>query len=155
LKVNFTRAAGRILGNRLEANGEDSKVCSSDSIRRPGGSGVVASARGTAFEFAFGRRVHFRRTERHDRFVGSHKPPGKVAGSARFRCYRPGRRWPVGGPRKTALRGRLRCRASGRSFDLWGLSSVSANRERSAGSVCRGRLGVGGESVGYLSAALK
>ena len=46
--------------------------------------------------------MHFRRTERHDRFVGGQKPPGKVAGSARFRCYRPGWRWPVGGPRKTA-----------------------------------------------------
>jgi hypothetical protein len=48
------------------------------------------------------RRVHFRRVERHDRFVGGQKPPGKVAAAARLRCYRPGRRWPVGGPRKTA-----------------------------------------------------
>jgi hypothetical protein len=49
-----------------------------------------------------GRTVHFRRAERHDRFVGGQKPPGKVAAVARLRCYRPGRRWPVGGPRKTA-----------------------------------------------------
>jgi hypothetical protein len=49
-----------------------------------------------------GLRVHFRRVERHDRFVGGQKPSGKVASSARSWCYRPGWRWPVGGPRKTA-----------------------------------------------------
>ena len=101
---------------------------------------------------ASGRRpVHFRRAERHDRFAGSHKLPGKVADPARFRCYRPGRRWPAGGPRKTTMRGRPRPGCSVRPFELRGLSSVPASRERSAVAGVRGRLGVGGESVGYLS----
>ena len=98
-----------------------------------------------------GRRVHFRRTERHDRFVGGQKPSGKVADSARFRCYRPGRRWPAGGPRKTASAVGRGPRVSVRPFELRGLSSVPANRGRSVAADVRGRLGVGGESVGYLS----
>lgn len=32
---------------------------------------------------AAGRRVHFRRTERHDRFVGGEKPPEKVTARSR------------------------------------------------------------------------
>ncbi len=95
--------------------------------------------------------MHFRRAERHDRFVGGQKPSGKVADSARYRCYRPGRRWPADGPRKTASRGRLRLCCSVRPFELRGLSSVPASRERTAVVDVRGRLGVGGESVGYLS----
>jgi hypothetical protein len=98
-----------------------------------------------------GRRVHFRRAERHDRFVGGQKLPGKVAETARFRCYRPGRRWPAGGPRKTASRGRSRLCCSVRPFELRGLSSVPASRERTVVVDARDRLGVGGESVGYLS----
>ena len=65
-------------------------------------SGASASAR---------RRAHFRRTERHDRFVGGQKPPEKVARSLAGGCYSSGRRWPVDGPRKTAKRGRRRPRA--------------------------------------------
>jgi hypothetical protein len=98
------------------------------------------------------RRVHFRRAERHDRFVGGQKPPREVTGPSRVRCYNRGRRRPVGGPRKTA---RARSAStSGVSFvrlDLRGLPSVPADCGRSAASVGRRRLGVGGESVGHLS----
>lgn len=51
--------------------------------------------------FSVRRRVHFRRAERHDRFVGGQKPPRKVTGVARRRCYSRGRRRPARGPRET------------------------------------------------------
>lgn len=51
--------------------------------------------------FSVRRRVHFRRAERHDRFGGGQKPPRKVTGVARRRCYSRGRRRPARGPRET------------------------------------------------------
>ena len=52
----------------------------------------------------------------------------------RVRCYRPGRRSPVGGPRKTYDRGRPRYRGPARAFDWRGLSPVPADRGRAASS---------------------
>ena len=52
--------------------------------------------------------------------------------ASRRRCYRPDRRWPAGGPRKTVTQ-----RACGlahlRSSELRGLSSVPANCDRTTG----------------------
>jgi hypothetical protein len=96
------------------------------------------------------RRVHFRRAERHDRFGGGQKPSRKVTDPSRGRCYSRGWRRPVAGPRKTREAGGG-CRRLVRPFDLWGLSSVPANRGRSASAASRRRPGVGGESVGHLS----
>ena len=75
-------------------------------------------------------RVHFRRTERHDRFVGSQKPLEKVTDP----------KWvgvrAVGGVGPSADRGRprgwRRLQRSVRPFDLRGLSSVPADCGRSA-----------------------
>jgi hypothetical protein len=47
------------------------------------------------------RRVHFRRAECHDR---------SVADLSMVRCYRPRRRWPIGGQRKTASPSVMRSR---------------------------------------------
>jgi hypothetical protein len=44
------------------------------------------------------RRLHFRLAHRHDRLVAGQKPPRKVTGVARRRCYSRGRRRPARGP---------------------------------------------------------
>jgi hypothetical protein len=100
-----------------------------------------------------GRRVHFRRAERHDRFVGSQKPSGEGGRFAQaIRCYRPGRRWPARRTEEDCIaRSVAATVVSVRPFELRGLSSVPASRERTVVMDVRGRLGVGGESVGYLS----
>ena len=67
----------------------------------------------------------------------------------RVRCYRPGRRWPVGGPRKTAL-GRHRASRVVRVVELRGLFSVPANRIRASSAVsesARGRWRIGRSPV--------
>jgi hypothetical protein len=106
-----------------EANGEDRKVRASDSVRRPYGARTVASARSSVRAFSVRRRVHFRRAERHDRFGGGQKPPRKVTGVARRRCYSRGRRRPARGPRETVLNavGGVGRRLA-RPFDLRGRS---------------------------------
>ena len=98
-----------------------------------------------------GRRVHFRRTERHDRFAGGQKPPEKVTDPSWVGVTAPDGVGPSADRGRPLLRGRRRLRRSGRPFDLRGLSSVPADCGRSASSVGRRRLGVGGESVGHLS----
>ena len=86
----------------------------SDSARRPYGACVATSARSRRrARSSVRRRVHFRRSERHDRFAGGQKPPREVTGPSRVRCYNRGGRRPVGGPRKTAPR---TASASGVSF---------------------------------------
>ena len=96
------------------------------------------------------RRVHFRRVERHDRFGGGQKPSQKVTNPARDRCYSCERHRPVVGPRKTLAAFGDLCWL-GRPFDLWGLLSVPADCGCSVSAAGRRWLGIGGESVGYLS----
>ena len=98
-----------------------------------------------------GRRVHFRRAERHDRFVGGQKPPGKVAGSARFGVIDPG------GVGLLADRGRLLARSVAVPCAPCVRSNCGDCRQCPLTAGVRwmaesvARLGVGGESVGYLS----
>ena len=57
----------------------------------------------------------------------------------RRRCYRPDRRWPANGPRKTLTQ----CACSlvhTQSFELWGLLSVPANRDCMTGECLHVRL---------------
>ena len=119
--------------------------------RRRGAS--IASARSAAGRYRCGRRVHFRAG-------GAPRPVRRRSEASRgrwpapqgVRCYRPVRRWPVGGPRKTAARSVSGvARSSGVRSNCGDCSSVPANCGRSAIGVLRSRLGVGGESVGHLS----
>jgi hypothetical protein len=81
--------------------------------------------------------VHFRRVERHDRFVGGRKPPGEVAKRSSRRVIRPEG---VGPP---ADRGRPLCAVrpvvvvSRVRHDRRGLSSVPADRGRAAAAAIR------------------
>src|SRR6218665_2952388 len=63
-----------------------------------GGSGGGWRGGGRGVPFVV-RRPYFRRAERHDRFVGGEKLPGKVTFASCAGAYRPGERRPVGGPR--------------------------------------------------------
>ena len=80
---------------------------------------------------------------------------GKVAGPLRGRCYRPGERRPVGGPRRTrpgvsaSGRGRFRASFCARAFDRRGLFSVPYDRVRAA--LWSGQPGVGLGSVANRS----
>ena len=75
--------------------------------------------------------MHFRRAERHDRFAGGQKPPGKVAvlsGTVlQTRAAMARRR-----TEEDCERGRSRYRGPGRPFDWRGLFSVPVDRGRSA-----------------------
>ena len=94
--------------------------------------------------------MHFRRVERHDRFAGGQKPPSKVAASFGHGVIDSGGHGPPRGPRKTFARP-VSVLGSRVSVRLTG-TVASAGRLRMLGvSGIRGRLGVGGESVGHLS----
>src|SRR6218665_72695 len=73
----------------------------SDSVRLCGDGAGRASLVGARRRPVVVRRPCFRRAERHDRFVGGEKLPGKVTFASCAGAYRPGERRPVGGPRKT------------------------------------------------------
>src|SRR6218665_4106471 len=73
----------------------------SDSVRLCGDGAGRASLVGARRRPFVVRRGYFRRAERHDRFVGGEKLPGKVTFASCAGTYRPGERRPVGGPRKT------------------------------------------------------
>ena len=71
--------------------------------------------------------------ERHDRFAGGQKSPGEVTERAIAPCYKPGRRWPVGGPRTDSACSVRRVVVVSRDrIDWQGLSSVPADRGRAA-----------------------
>src|SRR6218665_1542304 len=115
----------------------------SDSVRLCGDGAGRASLLGARRRPFVVRRPYFRRAERHDRFVGGEKLPGKVTFASCAGAYRPGERRPVGGPRKTV--------AERRRPPV--VVSRSTRGARVAGGGGGGGVapGVGGETAGNLS----
>src|SRR6218665_3129238 len=127
----------------------------SDSVRLCGDGAGRASLVGARRRPFVVRRPYFRRAERHDRFVGGEKLPGKVTFASCAGAYRPGERRPVGGPRKTvAERRRPPGALSGGgvvAFDWGGLVPVPSDRAAAAAGRPGVAPGVGGETAGNLS----